>query len=322
MPKKSPVPTCPAFPYEDLQSSHLLQDPTTGDWVIVAPGRRYRVSDSSAEGALKQDPFSPESLLHEQVLGVVGKGVDRVTAIENKFPVFHPHRELLGRQEILVEGEDMTPFRAFSLTRIENVLEAMAQRALTFRKDRHVKTLITFKNEGREAGATQMHAHSQMYGLPFVPARMSQLAERRAAARKNYGAPAHAIALRDVTAERTIYRDARVVAFVHPAARFSYEVRILTLRRIDNLIEATKDERASLAKALFSLLPFIREKDYSFNFYFHDVFGYTDEYFELRFTPRVTIWAGFELDAGIAVNTVPAECAAEEYRMAEKSSQK
>jgi len=81
-------------------------------------------------------------------------------------------------------------------------------------------------------------------------------------------------------------------------------------------VDATPSELKSLAKAVHALLPFMRAKKFSYNFYFHDAVGQTDECFEIRFSPRVNVFGGFELDTDIVVNPVTAEEAAAAYREA------
>jgi len=114
-----------------------------------------------------------------------------------------------------------------------------------------------------------------------------------------------------------IFSDPHAIAYANPTPRFPYEVVITTRRKIDNLTKATLKEIASLAKALHACLRFVRKRKLSFNYFFHDVFANPREHFEIRFVPRgVNVWGGFELDAGVAVNPVLPEQAAEEYRKA------
>ena len=173
--------------------------------------------------------------------------------------------------------------------------------------------MVVFKNEGKEAGASQPHPHSQIFGLTFVPPRLAHIAFERRMALKKHGMTAHAIELREATPARIIFADKSVVAFADPATSHSYGVRIIPRRRFDNLTQSSSVERVSMARALHALFPFIREKKFAYNFFFHDVLGETDEFFEIRFAPHANVWGGFELDAGITVNPVPAECAAAEY---------
>jgi UDPglucose--hexose-1-phosphate uridylyltransferase len=311
MPNAS-IPTCPAFPFSDPNASHLVHDELTHDWVILAPGRRYR--PDATRGKMKKiaDPFSPQGLKSEHVLATIGRGANRVVAVENRFPVFHHKKGLVGRQEILAEGMAKQSFTKFSEAGIATAVEAWAKRMGEFRKDPLIQYIQFLKNEGHEAGASQPHPHSQLFGLHFVPERI-RLMEK---ARKKMGSleQVHAHILREATPARTIYQDSKVIAFANPTARFPYEVRILTRRAIDHLSAASPAELKSVANALFALFPLVRKSGWSFNLFCHDVTGDMNEPFEMRFAPRMSYWGGFELDAGIIVNPVPAECAAEEYR--------
>ncbi len=295
--------------------SHLLHDPETGDWIVSAPRRAKRpssVESSKSPPKVGQplaekvtDIFSPTRLKREKVITIFGRGRDRITVIENKFPVFVRGKGVSGYQELLVEGMRVRSFATFSVVQIAQVLRAYAARAKAIRRMRGMKSLIIFKNEGREAGASQPHPHSQIFALAFVP--------------KRYGSQKSKVykVKSRLSSHLIIFSDRYAVAYANPTPRFPYEARIMTRRRIDNLTKATSKEVTSLAKALHACLAFVRKRKFAYNFYFHDVFANAQEHFEIRFTPRgVNVWGGFELDAGIAVNPVTPEQAAEEYRAA------
>lgn len=318
--RMNPFFSCPAFPFENPNASHLVRDEVTGDWVIIAPGRRYRPMTETAMPKTDDDPFSPQSIKNETVLATYGKGKNTITALENKYPVFHHDVGLIGRQELLAEGREIQSFSEFSVSQVSAVFEAYAARAKVFRKDPKLKFMVVFKNEGHDSGASQPHPHSQLFGLPFVPDRLKQMAALRAREQKRSRRTLHQIVLEQATSARTIFQDKYAIAFANPSGRFAYEVRILTKRRIDNITQAIPDELRSIAKMVHALFPLIRERKMGFNYFFHDVFEDTHEPFEIRFAPRSNVWGGFELDAGIVVNSVPAECAAEEYRKAGKAA--
>lgn len=293
-----------------------MQDELTGDWIIVAPGRRKRPNGLHA--AKPKDPFAPSRIPKEDVIARYGKGADAILVVRNKYPVFTPDGGVGGRQEIIVEGKRVMSFCVSSVGRITALLDAFAARFKVLRADPAVKYLQAFKNEGAAAGASQPHPHSQIFALPFVPQRLRDEARRRRSAVRRLGKSTHAHALSLGIPSCTIFRDRHVVAFANPTSRFAYGVRIVPRRRIDNITSTTPTERRSLAKAVASLLPLMRERRSAFNLFFHDVIDETDEHFELRFAPRMNTWGGFELDAGVVVNPVPAERAAEEYRSARR----
>jgi UDPglucose--hexose-1-phosphate uridylyltransferase len=297
-------------------SSSLLRDDITGDWVIVAPGRKKRPNDIGKKRVV--DVFSPKQLASRDILATYGRDADRMTIVGNAFPVFQPDRGVKGRQEIIVEGMRTMPFARSTLSRIEALMNAFVARFAALRADPKIMYIQAFKNEGIAAGASQPHPHSQIFALSFVPERIRDEARRRRSAAKRLGKSAHEYALSLAMPERIIYADRNVVAFANPAARFAYEVRIVPRKRRDNITQTTLSERKSLARAIHTLLPFIRKRNAGFNLFFHDVKDERDEHFEIRFTPRLNIWGGFELDAGVFVNPVPAEDAAAAYREAAK----
>lgn len=306
MGKKKNQTVCDSDVLHAANRSCLTRDPLTGDLVIFAPGRRKRPQSGSKKA--ETDPLSTKNLKDDKVLAVYARGGLKVTAVENLYPVFHKDRELKGRQEILVEGEECVRFADFSAMQMAAVLDAMTERAKVLRSDPELKYLVMFKNEGREAGASLTHAHSQIFGLSFVPDRL-----KRMQANRRKMADLHATMVREATKERVVFKDNNVLAFADPYSRFAYGVRLVTRRRHDNITQTSSAERKSLAKALWALMPLIRKRGFAYNFYFHDVFADKDEFFEIRFAPRANTWAGFELDAGIVVNPVTAEDAAAEY---------
>ncbi|MBU0540394.1 hypothetical protein KKD88_02555 [Patescibacteria group bacterium] len=300
--------------------SHLLRDEVTGDWVVVAPKRRLR--PDGIKNDKRRDPFDVVHLKKESIIASYGRGEKKMVVVENLFPIFHPRQEVLGRQEIIVEGQRIMRFWDCGASRITSLLDAFSKRFLVLRRDKMIKYLQAFKNEGVEAGASQPHPHSQIFALSFVPERLRDEAKRRRSALKRLKMTSHAHALSLAVVDRIIYSDKLVVAFANPAGRFAYEVRILPRRRIDNLTETTPAERRALAKALHSLLPLMKKRKFSYNFFFHDVLDERDEHFEIRFIPRAQVAGGFELDAGVYVNPVSAEIAAEEYMEAGNGSVK
>ncbi|MFH1620726.1 MAG: DUF4931 domain-containing protein [Patescibacteria group bacterium] len=296
------------------EESSLVHDPYTGHWIILAPGRKHRPDNSSSRK--NEDVFSRQNLKHEKILAVYGRGAECITAIENKFSVFSSNKGLKGRQEILVEGQSKMPFSKFSVDMIFSVINALVERSHVFRRNPQIKYLVAFKNQGAAAGASQIHAHSQIFGLSFVPEQAGKMMQKRRQLLKKTKLTPHDLALMMATKERIIFNDKKVIAFASPFARLPYEVRIITQRPLDNITQTDKYERRSIAKALFKILHLTSSRDWPFNFYFHDTFSDKNEHFEIVFTPRTNVWAGFELDTDIVINPVAPESCADEYRKA------
>jgi UDPglucose--hexose-1-phosphate uridylyltransferase len=302
-------------PYAEYPS--IRRDPVTGDRVVFAPKRNQRPHAKAAPGAKPVDRFSAAHLKQEPVLAEFGRGAERVLAIGNAFPVFGPQSPLGGHQEILVEGQANRKFSSFSVGQMAKTLDAVAGRVGDLRRNKRCyKYIVAFKNEGHEAGASQKHAHSQIFALPFVPDRLRRMYANRRKLAAKVKVSVHALVLSEATPGRIIWKDGRVVAFGDPFTPFAYGVRIVPRRNFDNIAQATPAERRSLARALYALMPLVRKNGWAFNFHSHDVIADRHEPFDIRFFPRVNIPAGFEFDAGVYINPVSPEQAAEEYRRA------
>jgi UDPglucose--hexose-1-phosphate uridylyltransferase len=140
--------------------------------------------------------------------------------------------------------------------------------------------VLAFVNEGRLAGASLPHSHSQLawIDLPAEPVdRLSELLEPFEVARRG-----------------------GVVAAVHPLGAGPYEC----------LIAATASDSA-LADGLVLLRDLARRLHAAEGMRPWNAWLHPGPPWHIHFVPRLTALAGIELGAGIHVNVVPPEQAAE-----------
>jgi UDPglucose--hexose-1-phosphate uridylyltransferase len=147
-------------------------------------------------------------------------------------------------------------------------------------------------NEGRVAGASLAHSHSQLVWLPEPPPavqaeRLEGLTELVETARQQNLVVAEADDL---------------VAFCHPVGRLPYETLL------------TPGPDATLADALRLLRDLVArlratEGPVPWNAWLH-----RGDRWHIELVPRLSVLAGLELGAGIYVNSLPAEQAAENLR--------
>jgi UDPglucose--hexose-1-phosphate uridylyltransferase len=192
------------------------------------------------------------------------------------------------RHEVVVHS----PEHARSLAELDDsaldlVAEAWARRAAAH-PEGYVHALV---NEGREAGASLAHSHSQLVWLPEAP-------------------PA-------VTAERALPHGELVLerdglAATCPwAGRLPYEVQIAPLEP-----ETGGLRSPLLAPALRLLAEMIRrlralEGPVPLNAWLHD-----GAHWHVELLPRLNVLAALELGAGVYVNSLPPEEAAAQLRAA------
>lgn len=277
-------------------------DPVSGRQVVIAPGRARRpgVGVPTIEAATAEElegcPFCegreertpPETLALPAREPADSPGW-RVRVVPNLYPAFE-------RQEVVVHSpRHVRSFADLEDGEVEAVADAwftrMAQAAA--HGFEYVHALV---NEGRQAGASLMHSHSQLVWLREPPP---------GAEGEERGALAHLAEAID--GGHVVARYDGVVAFCPPASRVPYEVTIAAERR----------DRVLLGEqALFALRDVVRrlravEGPVPWNAWLHIAHEA-----HVEVVPRLTIFAGIELGAGIYVNTLAPEDAAAALRTA------
>ena len=172
------------------------------------------------------------------------------------------------------------------------VAEAWQRRRLDEREG-YLHALV---NEGRAAGGSLAHSHSQLVWLPDLPPAVAQEGDLATA----------------LDAERVLERDG-VVAVLPRAGRVPYEALIAPVGP-----DSDPWNGGALATGLQLLAELTRR--------LHAIGGgpiplnawlHAGPWWHIEVFPRLTVLAGVELGAGIYLNTVAPEDAAEQLRNAE-----
>ena len=221
----------------------------------------------------------------------------RVRVVPNLYPAFE-------RQEVVVHApRHVRSFAELDVDETALVAEAWRQRARAAREEgfAYVHALV---NEGRVAGASLPHSHSQLVWLREPPP--SLVAET--------GEPCRLCALLAEErrgGERIVREREGFVVLAPPAGRAPYELLIAPTSH-----EASGFESESLGAALDLLAESVRalraiEGPVPWNAWLHE-----GGHWHLEVVPRLTVFAGVELGAGIYVLTVAPESAAAQLREA------
>ena len=204
-----------------------------------------------------------------------------VRVVPNLYPA-------LERQEVVVHSpRHARSFAELEDAEVELVAKAWEERARIARSEGfpYVHAMV---NEGRYAGASLAHSHSQLVWLREPPPALEV----------ETGSPGELLeAALEIAAE-----GAHVLA-CHPAGRVPYEMVITTRDGSFELARALHllREAASKLRAIEGPVPW--------NAWLH-----AGEHPHLEIVPRLTVFAGLELGAGIYVNVVAPEEAAAALR--------
>ena len=292
-------------------------------FVIIAPGRTKRPHDVAKHREVpvksKDCPFCEEAAIMPQpALHQVGP--DKwweIKAIKNVFPFLSPDNpKAYGHQEVVIETPHHNKEIAeFGEPHILRLLQTYQARTKALAQDKKIKYIIIFKNHGGKAGASLVHAHSQIMAAGFVPSHIiNKLGRARKYLIENGVSYYKKLARTEAKGPRRIFSDKYITAFCPYASSYNYEVWIVPKRQVDNITLLEEYELKSLAKALKKVLIKVNQLQLPYNFYMHQTLTDPNEYFYLRVCPRRDTWAGVELGSRVIVNTVAPEDAAKFYR--------
>jgi UDPglucose--hexose-1-phosphate uridylyltransferase len=322
----------------------LRKDPVIGRWVIIATERSKRPDDfgSTEETPQSADgcPFCPgnEAMTPPEILAYRNSDSRpnepgwRLRVVSNKYPALRIEGQLnrrgdgmydmmqgIGAHEVIIETTDHTKTLAdFGRGNIEEILWAYRDRILDLKKDSRFRYVLIFKNQGRAAGASLSHSHSQLIATPIVPKRV---VEELKGASEYYEYKERCVFCDMLTKElkdriRIIEENDDFVAIAPFASRFPFETWIIPKIHEAHFEDATKHEYTQLAGLLKSVMKKLKRtlKEPPYNFVIHTspyVDDYSKEYhWHIEVMPKLTRVAGFEWGTGFYINPTPPEEAA------------
>ncbi|MCX8154030.1 MAG: DUF4921 family protein [Candidatus Bathyarchaeota archaeon] len=261
-----------------------------------------------------------------------------IRVIPNLYPAFTPPQEqnetpkilesenfgyAIGHHEVLVESpnHDEDPADA-ELPQLRHVITAYIDRLHELSAKPYVKYVSIFRNYGKEAGASLTHAHSQLITTPTIP----RVVEEEIAASKIFYEQHKKCAFcniidEEVKGPRLILQNTHFVVLAPYASVNPLEFWILPKKHKINMLNLTEAEITAFAETLKMSLKALKDvaKDPPYNYGFHLTLDRSAEnyyHWHLEVYPKLAIWAGFEKNTGVYINTIKPETTAAELRRA------
>ncbi len=229
------------------------------------------------------------------------------TETHNSFFTF---ADAVGHHEIVVEtAAHDKEIWDLNEKRLLEVIKIYKERILELKKDKTTKYVSVFKNQGREAGASIQHSHSQIISYNIIP----PLITKKEKACQNYNdCPYCKIIKAEENSPREVFKDSNAICFTPYAPRFLFEAWILPRRHVIGIEELNEEELKSINKALLIILKKLKKLNAPFNYHIH--YGIKNMHFHIEITPRLSKWAGFEFATETYINPISPEQSADYYK--------
>jgi UDPglucose--hexose-1-phosphate uridylyltransferase len=262
-------------------------------------------------------------------LGTKDKWQMRV--IPNKYPALSPGdgdikvntygserwMDGIGNHEVLIEScvHNTTPAK-MEVIEVYNTLRAYQMRIDELIALDYIESVIPFRNHGTRAGASLVHPHSQIIGLPVIP---RDVIYRMNESIRHHEEHRDCIFCRVLKNElesdkRIVIETANYVVFIPYAAFSPFAMWLYPKRHISSFCDVTEEELLELAGVLRDALRklFFGLNDPDYNYIVRtSPKGYQNTAFfhwYITIVPRLTRTAGFELGSGMFINpSIPEE---------------
>jgi len=325
--------------------SELRQDPTTREWVIIAPERANRPHQAPRK---KRDeelpewdascPFCPgnEAQTPTEVFRIPissEASAWEVRVVPNQFAALTPEGDItrredgrfvrkmggFGEHEVIIETPSHnTPMALLTYEQVKKVLIAYQQRYNALKENRQLKFITIFKNYGWASGTSLPHSHSQLVATPII----TPYYHRRFNVAVDYYADmSRCLCCELLTDElgkgRRIIAETKEFVALHPyASRVPYETWIIPKKHYSSFGLFPATHLAELATVLKDILFCLHRglNNPAFNLMVDTAITEDEEnpyyHWRIRIMPRLTTIAGFEMGSGIYINTaLPEETA-------------
>jgi UDPglucose--hexose-1-phosphate uridylyltransferase len=324
------------------EHNELRRDPLSGRWVTIAAGRAARPASFARPPEPRRGPLGcpfcgghehqtpPEVWTDRPADEAPDSPGWTVRVVPNKFAAFGPSPERLalpgaeverlpaeGAHEVVIHGPD----HYVSVAELDQRTRAVVVRAWRARLARWdgepLGAVIVIGNEGREAGASLEHSHSQVFATVLRPDLVQAEVDRLG------GEDCAACDL--VAAERKhddrVVADAAGLLTVCPwASAMPLETLIVPDRHLARFQDGDDAGDHAVAEALAEVvarLGAVVGHIPAWNVVLHSAPpGVGDFHWHLHVYPRLTTLGGFELGAGVLINVVDPDQAAERLRTA------
>lgn len=262
---------------------------------------------------------------------------NRYKAVQIEVP--HQHHfglfeywEGFGAHEVIIDSpKHYTSMTQWPVETFEMWLKTLRSRVADLRRDHRIEHIVLFKNEGKKAGSTQPHSHTQLIGLPIIPKeeRDRYLRSFEYFKNNNKALQVSLIEHEEEDSKRIIAQEGEFTAYCPYASSYPFEVIISSKNSLGQIDTISDENIEMVAPLLLRVLKKLEQQlgcfDYNLSLdtpplqegnLSHDLLSHVNETyrFGIRIMPRIYQYGGFEARTGMMINPVAPELAAKLLR--------
>jgi UDPglucose--hexose-1-phosphate uridylyltransferase len=294
----------------------------TGEYVFYATSRAKRPhSFHKAEEKVVPKQYCPFCIENENMTpGVIYSTEDKnIRIVPNRYPFIDSDEKYFGVHDVLIDTADHEQkLSQFSDEHMHTLMQVIQRRRLELESDKRSKYVQIFKNQGREAGASQTHSHWQITSMSVVPLKMEHLL---GVLHDYYDTHDRCCYFCNMDfGSRIVEENEDFISYIPADGKFAYGMDILPKRHISSLDGFTDNELKSfgiiLRNSIKRLVTLLNGICYNICMYSAPVNRDCDDYFHFycQIIPRIGHMAGFEFSTGCYINSVLPDDAAEALR--------
>lgn len=324
--------------------SEFRQDIVSGDWVLIATGRKKRPGDLKAKvkrepTPIEKCPFeNPQASGNGEAVLIYPKEDKenwRTQVIPNLYPAVYPDPSIIpsisadgpyfylqgvGYHDVVITRDHNNNFPRLSPEEALEVLLAIQDRYKMVAEDKRIAYVSVFHNWGLSAGASIYHPHYQIISIPVIPPDINHSLRGSERYFKENGSCVHCAIINREKQEgkRIVFENDTAIAFLPFVSREPFEIRIFPKEHSSYFENCEKKRLGDIAEALQKSLGMLEDKlgDVDYNFFIHtaptkDKEKYSYYHWHIEIQPKISTGAGFELGTGIEITVVDPEDAAD-----------
>lgn len=320
--------------------SEFRIDPISGEYTLIASERAERPHDFNVFSKNERCPFcvGNEDLTPNTVIEYKDCDTDKswsVRIIPNKYPFISEKKESdsdsnfyskidgYGVHDVVIDTPNHSQtIVSYSKFHMQKVFFALQNRQKDIEKDKNIKYVHIFKNQGEFAGASKNHSHWQIAGLPLITESQLKMLNGNKKYIEQKGVCGYCDIIRHEIAhrKRLICENEHFIAIAPYASKFAYEIWILPKNHCGSLLDFDSESIISISEIFQRVIKSLSKifENINFNICFEGSPN-IDEYrnihhWYLQIIPRVTGIAGFELGTSCFIDIFSPETAAQNLK--------